>query len=96
MRNGGEGSCGGAEVILLFNPTVWAGSGGGGEEGHTQEHTQERTRECCTYPSATYPLKSARPLGKGWGSGQARDSGNRAIRGSRFCAAKVGQTERLS
>ena len=41
---------------------------GGGEEGHThthththtQEHTQERTRECCTYPFATYPLKSAR------------------------------------
>ena len=34
----------------------------GGEEGHTQEHThtQERTRECCTYPLATYPLKSAR------------------------------------
>ena len=27
---------------------------------HTQEHTQERTRECCTYPLATYPLKSAR------------------------------------
>ena len=34
----------------------------GGEEGHTQEHThtEERTRECCTYPLATYPLKSAR------------------------------------
>ena len=35
----------------------------GGEEGHTQEHTQERTRECCTYPLATYPLKSARVEG---------------------------------
>ena len=34
----------------------------GGEEGHTQEHTQERTRECCTYPLATYPFKSARKL----------------------------------
>ena len=34
----------------------------GGEEGHTQEHTQERTRECCTYPLATYPLKSARSI----------------------------------
>ena len=32
----------------------------GGEEGRTQERTQERTRECCTYPSATYPVKSAR------------------------------------
>ena len=43
----------------------------GGEEGHThththtQEHTQERTRECCTYPLATYPLKSARFMGMG-------------------------------
>ena len=36
---------------------------GGGEEGHTQEHTQERTRKCCTYPLATYPLKSARLKG---------------------------------
>ena len=39
------------------------GWGRGGEEGHTQEHThthtQERTRKCCTYPLATYPLKSA-------------------------------------
>ena len=33
---------------------------GEGDEGHTQEHTQERTHECCTYPLATYPLKSAR------------------------------------
>ena len=36
----------------------------GRAEGHTQEHThthtQERTGECCTYPLATYPLKSAR------------------------------------
>ena len=42
----------------------------GGEEGHTQEHThtEERTRECCTYPLATYPLKSARNLQKAcWG-----------------------------
>ena len=44
---------------LLFSPTVWAGLGGG-EEGHTQEHAQERIRECCTYPLATYPSKSAR------------------------------------
>ena len=52
--------CGGE--ILLFSPTVWAESGGG-EEGHTQEHAQEHTRECCTYPLATYPLKSAQCLG---------------------------------
>ena len=52
---------------------MWGGSafqphsrGGvrGGEKGHThthtQEHKQERTRKCCTYPLATYPLKSAR------------------------------------
>ena len=45
--------------ILLFSPTVWVGVRGRAE-GHTQEHTQERTRECCTYPLATYPLKSAR------------------------------------
>ena len=32
----------------------------GGEEGHKHTHTQERARECCTYPLATYPLKSAR------------------------------------
>ena len=51
----------GVRGILLFSPTVWAGLGGV-EEGHThtQEYTQERTRECCTYPLATYPLKSAR------------------------------------
>ena len=42
------------------------GGVGGGEEGHTQEHTQERTSECCTYPLATYPLKSARMLGLGF------------------------------
>ena len=46
--------CGWRGGILLFSPTVWAGSGGG-EEGHTQERTRE-----CTYPLATYPLKSAR------------------------------------
>ena len=43
--------------ILLFSTTVWAGSGG---RGGTHTHTQEHTRECCTYPLATYPLKSAR------------------------------------
>ena len=47
----------------MLSPTVWAGLWGGHEghtHTHTQEHTQERTRECCTYPLATYPLKSAR------------------------------------
>ena len=34
----------------------------GGGEGQTQEHAQECTRECCTYPLATYPLKSARTV----------------------------------
>ena len=38
----------------------------GREKGHTHTHrnthTQERTRECCTYPLATYSLKSARTL----------------------------------
>ena len=29
-------------------------------EEHTHTHTQERTRECCTYPLAAYPMKSAR------------------------------------
>ena len=47
--------------FLLFSPTVWVGSGGS-EEGHTHRNTQERTRKCCTYPLATYPLKSARSL----------------------------------
>ena len=31
-----------------------------GESGGTHRNTQERTRECCTYPLATYPLKSTR------------------------------------
>ena len=35
--------------ILLFSPRTHTG---------THTHTQERTRECCTYPLATYPLKS--------------------------------------
>ena len=52
--------------LLLCSPTVWAGSGGERRDTHThthtEEHTQERTRECCTYPLATYPLKSARNL----------------------------------
>ena len=33
---------------------------GRGESGATHRNTQERTRECCTYPLATYPFKSAR------------------------------------
>ena len=50
--------CGGR--ILLFNPTVRAGSGGrGGTRTGTHTHTEERTHECCTYPLATYPVKSA-------------------------------------
>ena len=44
--------------ILLIGRTGRGWSGGRGQ-GHTQEHTQERTRKCCTYPLATYPLKSA-------------------------------------
>ena len=59
--------------ILLFSLTVWAGSGGrGGMRTHTHTHTHTQThthththihvltRECCTYPLATYLLKSAR------------------------------------
>ena len=45
-------------AILLFSPTIWAGAGG--ERRDTHRNTQERTRECCTYPLATYPLKSPR------------------------------------
>ena len=45
--------------ILLFGCTG-RGWSGGRRQGHTQEQTQERTRKCCTYPLATYPLKSAR------------------------------------
>ena len=45
-------------------PTARETSTGGAEEKHTHTqrntHTQERTREWCTYPLATYPLKSAR------------------------------------
>ena len=52
---GVRGHVGVRGAILLFSPTMGAGLRGG-EEGHTQE----RTRECCTYPLATYPLKSAR------------------------------------
>ena len=44
--------------MLLFSPTVWAGSGR--ETRDTQTHTEERARKCWTYPLATYPLKSAR------------------------------------
>ena len=39
---------------------VGGGRGGTHTGTHTHTHTQERTRECCTYPLATYPLKSAR------------------------------------
>ena len=35
---------------------------------HTQEHTKERARECCTYPLATYLLKSARKQREIFGS----------------------------
>ena len=57
----------GAGGILLFSPTAWAASWGG-DEGHTHTgtHTQERTRKCCTYPLATYPLKTARELLRGF------------------------------
>ena len=56
--NGGEGSCRGAGGDSAVQPHNVGGVRG--EEGHTQEHTQEHTREFCTYPLATYPLKSAR------------------------------------
>ena len=64
----------GVALVRFGSVTVWGWNGsscsgfwavsGGVEEGHTQEHThtQERTRKCCTYPLATYPLKSARNL----------------------------------
>ena len=63
----------------------------GGEEAHTHTHThthhththtgththtQERTRECCTYPLATYPLKSARlVVSRGYGAFNCQSSG---------------------
>ena len=46
--------------IVLLSPTVWAGSGE--EQRDTNRNTQERARECCTYPLATYPSKSARMI----------------------------------
>ena len=56
---------------LLFSPHSTGGFRGRAEthtHTHTHTHTgththtqeQERTRECCTYPLATYPLKSPR------------------------------------
>ena len=60
--NGGGGSCGGVGGDSAVQQHSMGGAGGGERRGHTQEHTQERTRECCTYPLATYPLKSARKL----------------------------------
>ena len=43
-ENGGEGSCGGVGAILLFSPTVWAGSGeSSGTHTHTHTHTQRGT-----------------------------------------------------
>ena len=66
----GHGGCG---RILLFGPTVWAGSGGvrGGTHTHTQEHTRTH-RNTNTHrgkytrmlhlPLAIYPFKSARSV----------------------------------
>ena len=45
---------------FCFSAPHYGWGSGGGEEGHAQEHTQERARDCCTYPLATYPFKSAR------------------------------------
>ena len=50
--------------ILLFSPTVWAGSGGRAE-GHTHRNTHTHTQRnvhanVAPTPLATYPLKSAR------------------------------------
>ena len=59
MRERGWGVMWGVGGDSAVQPHSMGGVGGG-EEGHTQEHAQERTRECCTYPLATYPLKSAR------------------------------------
>ena len=45
------------------NREVQTVNSAGGQKVHTEEHThthtQERTCECCTYPLAAYPLKSA-------------------------------------
>ena len=49
--------CGGNSAV---QPHSMGGVMGGTRDTHTQEHTQERTRKCCTYPLATYPLRSAR------------------------------------
>ena len=72
MRERGWGvkwGCGGASAVQPHS----MGGVRGGEEGHTQEHAQERRRECCTYPLATYPLKSARILSTFRFSGLSND-----------------------
>ena len=73
--DGGEGSCGGVGGDSAVQSHSMGGVGGERRDTyththrnththtHTQEHTQKRTRECCTYPLATYPLKSARLMG---------------------------------
>ena len=57
MRERGWGVMWGCGEDSAVQPHIMGGVRGA-EEGHTREHTQERTRECCTYPLATYPLKS--------------------------------------
>ena len=51
--------CGGDSAVWLHSTGVVRGQGAG---THKEKHTQERTRKCCTYPLATYPLKSARNI----------------------------------
>ena len=54
-ENGCEGSCGGVGGILLFSPTVWAGSRGGGGGTHTVMYTR-----MLHLPFSNLLLKSAR------------------------------------
>ena len=79
--NGGEGSCGG---ILLFSPTVWAGSGGEGRDTHTHTHTHTNTHTHTHWNTHTHrnvhanvlhlpfsdlPLKKCPNVASIWGGG---------------------------
>ena len=46
--------------VLLFSPTAWAGSGGPGEEGHTQRNTQELFACDDAFSAGSAPLQKVR------------------------------------
>ena len=58
MRERGEGVMWGCGAGLCCSAPQYERDEG--RRGRTHKHTQERTHECCTYPLATYPFKSAR------------------------------------